>query len=408
VWKGIVYATWDLQAGATSRIDTYDPVTNTAATVNLSHPSTTNSNMTAFFSLDDRLFFFVFGASLVTATIFEFKLGSWVDTGLTTANLNGNFGAPGSFRVGNDVFLFFGTSTPARLMCLKANIATPGAALTLVEITAPIPAALQSGTTIGSSGQYRLYGFVDTVTTPGSATAYLMFFPDGSATAIPTLFRWVDESTEMVVAASPQLTGASGVPVAFYGGGEAINGLGTSSSPLVTTSPDGATQGADGVVVSFRAYGDPLVVPHGAVTGTFSVGEVATQVPSGATGTILRVGANEVWLTNAAGSWTDTQTFTTAGGSAAQNGAATGGASDKTVEARYFLGPGSTGLGVPITGIATIVPGSVTGGGGAVESGNSIINVTADGRTYSFEWDFLTDGVPQALIDHLELFITRP
>jgi hypothetical protein len=320
-------------------------------------------------------------------------------------------GQLGSFRVGNDVFLFAGDGNTTALRCLKVNVPVPGGALAIAEITAAIPAVLQAGSSIGTPAQYKVYGILDSEAVPGSSTAYLYFVPDGTLTAVPTLFRWIDEFTPMVVAASPQLTGESAVPSLFYGGGESFNGLGTPTSKLVTTSPEGSAQGTLGAVISFSAWGDALVVPHGAIAGTITVGDVATQAPSGATGIVLRTGANEMWLTNATGAWTNGQGFATVGGpggSATQNAVSTGGAADKTVVARFFLGPGNTGAGVPITGIATIVPGSVTGGGGAVESGNSIINLTADGRTFTFEWDFLTDGVPQALIDNVELFITRP
>jgi hypothetical protein len=412
IHKGIAYSTSGADGTVGIKVKTFDLVTRAVANtfVNMSSSMSSTNNTSVFFVVDDRLFVYTVATVGTPGAVFEFSFGTWLDTGLVLPSIACSLGAAGAFRLGGIVYAFVGDNGTTALRCLKFFVAAPGGALQFTELFTPIPAVLQTGSTIGTPDQYRCYGIVDTVTVPGTATAYLYFVPSGALSAIPTLFRWAGEGAPMVVAASPQLTGESGVPSLFYGGGDSFNGLGTTASPLVTVSPEGNAQGTQGVVVSFSAWGDALVVPHDASGGAFTVGLVATQVPSGATGTILRVGPNEIWLTQDSGTpWVNGQAITdTSTGAANQNAATTGGANDKTVEARFFLGAGQTGLGVPITGIATIVPGSVTGGGGAVEVGNEIQNVTADGRTFSFEWDFLSDGVPQALIDNLELFITRP
>ncbi|GAG52833.1 unnamed protein product, partial [marine sediment metagenome] len=232
-------------------------------------------------------------------------------------------------------------------------------------------------------------------------TAYVCFYPNNGESDVPTLFRFIDDTTPMAVAASPNVNGQNNGLSLHFGGGEVLNGYTTPSNPLVTVSPEGNVQGTAGLIISFSAHGAPVVVPHGAVTGTITVGDVCTQVGSGATGVVLRTGTNQTWLSQATGVWTNGQLFNAVGGpggSATQNAAATGGLADKTVVARFTLDAGQTGIGVPVDGICTIVPGSVTGGSGATDSSDTIINVTADSRTFSFEWDFLSDGVPQALI----------
>jgi len=258
---------------------------------------------------------------------------------------------------------------------------------------------------------------VDAQTVPGSATGYVLFLPTQAGSAVPTLLQWVDEFTEMTIAASPDSSGTSGYSIAPFGGGELINGISTPLSKMISTSDEGNAQGPIGVLNTFSCWGDPVVVPHGAITGAITVGDVATQSPSGATGIVLRTSPNETHIRQSVpaggAAWIDTQLITFvggAGGTATQNAAATGGAADKTIDVRFHLGAGSIGIGVPITGLATIVPGSLvdSGGGPAVLVGNQIQQVTADGRDYTFEWDFFADGIPEATVDDIQLSTLRP
>jgi hypothetical protein len=413
VHKGIVYAS-NPQGGSNIRVSSFEPITRTVQQVTILTNDAPNLAPYSFsyFSLDDRLFLWAVGSSAAVTRMWEFKLGAWVritPAGIPTWDTaNGN---AGSIRIGQDVFIFSGDDVSDALVCMKVTVPSPGATPVCTVITAPIPAALQAGSTIGTPNNYRCFGFVDTVSTPGTPIGYLTFYPDGTITAIPTIFRWVDESTEMTVAASPQILGSSGIPIQLYGGGENLNGLSTATSRLVTTSPDGNSQGTDGVQVDFEADGDPVRVSHDASGPAFTLGLVVTQTPSGATGTIDKLSTTnqELWLRDVTGTFVAGQTITDSGtGSAVQVGASAGGANDKTVQARYHL-VGQEAIGVPSTGLCSIVPGSVTGGGGATDSGgNSIINVTADGRQYTWEWDFLADGVPEGVVANIEIFVTRP
>lgn len=414
VHKGIVYGKRNTPNN-TMRVMSYDPVTNVGALVTWTTndaPLLTTASF-VYFSLDDRLFVLMNSNNAVVSRMYEFKFGAWVritPSGIPTLDTtNGDYDV---IKIGDDVFMLGPDNVTTALVCYKINVAAPGAVPTMTALTAPVPSVLRAGTTVGSPDNYRVHGFVDTFTTPGSPVGYFMFWPDETVSAIPTLFRWNDEATEMSVAASPQILGSSGAPRNQYGGGESMNGLSTSTSPLVTTSPEGNSQGANGVQIDFSAEGDPVVVVHDGSGPNFTTGLVVTQTPSGATGTIDRLdnGLNTLHLRGVTGTFVAGQTITDTGtGSGVQVGASTGGASDKTVTARYHLS-GLVGIGVPSTGICTIVPGSVVDGEGgpAVESGNSIINVTADGRSFSFEWDFFADGVPEGLIDNIELFISRP
>jgi hypothetical protein len=172
------------------------------------------------------------------------------------------------------------------------------------------------------------------------------------------------------------------------------------------------------------------VLPHGAVTsGPFQVGETVTGGTSGATGTITHLGLGGAGEQLVKVEWTSSPTQFSAGevitggtsGASATLSSAPlgswGGGADKTIRARYFYdAAGPSGKGVPITGYCTMVAGSGfkgtvskgTGPGGSDE----LTNVVADGSVggdspASFEWDFLTDGVPQFLVTSLVFEIDR-
>ena len=417
--KGILYSYSPHAGGNLFLIDTFDPVTDAITQTSVSTTLFTPQDG-SFFSLDDRLFIILAEVDGATANaqpaqIWEFRLGAWVFTGINGASYAILNGGTGLFVTQGAAYFFGGSGTAVlsgvdALLLTKITVPVPGGPPVAVELTAPIPGPLQVVATIGTPEDYRLHGIVDTVSVPGSETAYLLFYPDSTVGAIPTLLRFVDDVTPMVAAASPQHTGTSGPPDNLFGGGESFDGLSIPTSRLVTTSPEGTAQGTNGMVKSFSAWGDPIRIPHDGSGPAFTEGLVVTQAPSGATATVLFQSATELWVTQDSGTaWVNGQAITDSGaGSAVQNGAQAGGAADKTVVARFHLGAGQTAIGVPITGICTVVPGSVTGGGGAVEVGNTITNVTADGRTFSFEWDFLADGIPQASIANVQVFISRP
>ncbi len=395
-------------------LKSYDVAANTTV-INYGDPGflgvSGNAASVAFFSLDDRLFCQESArtsGSTPISGLFEFT-GSWNLIGpATDFGCDAQAGRIASMRVGDDVFVFgsggaFGAS--AGLKCGRWQVLTPGAAPTFTDFTTPVvPPGLRSPGS-GDPDQYVCHAFVDASTVPGTPRYFLMFFDDSASSVVPTLYEFTNESTVLASIGNPDITGAFSRVVAHHGGGNYLNGIRTVSSPLVTTTPAGSEKGNTGVIVKFTAHESPLIVPHGSVTGTLSIGETATQTPSGATGVIVEVGTGQIKMGSVTGTWTDTQGFTTAGGSATQNAVTTEGLADKTVTARFFKS-GTTVKGVPVT-LVSMVAGSGTGGG--TVSGNQFINVTADELTeYSFQWDFLGDTVDPIEIASFKLFITRP
>lgn len=192
---------------------------------------------------------------------------------------------------------------------------------------------------------------------------------------------------------------ASGGPDTLTGGGSGSTTV--ADTVLRHTAPvaagpfevgqtvQGGTSLATGVVTVLGIAGE-LVKVDSVAGGPFQIGEVITQT------TGPNAGANATLTSAPLGS--------------------TGGAADKTIRARYFIGASQTGLGVPISGVCTMVAGS--GSGGVVSKGtgpggtDELINVVADGAVggdapVSFEWDFLTDGVPKFLVDNVQFGIDR-
>ena len=373
------------------------------------------------FTLDDRYFvvsgrWTLTGGAAGDSSAFEFALGVFSDTGLAGVDwIFPNSGKGGALKVGDDVFLFGpagANDATAGLKCRRYRVATPGGAISQTDFTTPVVPPALRGPGIGTPVRYKVVGFVDTVTNPGPPRYFLMFWPDSSISALPTLFEFIDETTELINRGSPDINGRYSLSTGLYGGGEFVNGIGTLASPLVTTSPRGNVKGATGVIVSFSAHGNALRVPHDAAGPAFTLGLVATQAPSGATGTIIEVGANHVLLGAVTGTWTNGQTFTDSGtGSAAQNAAATGGTADNTVTPRYHFSSG-LGLGVPVSGVCSMVPGSGVGGTVVIDGGGAGVdqlqNVIADDGVKSFEWDFFSDSIPEGLIENIELTIVRP
>ena len=170
------------------------------------------------------------------------------------------------------------------------------------------------------------------------------------------------------------------------------------------------------------------VLRHGAVTGgPFEAGESILGGSSGATAVITEVGLNLIKVDTVVGGpfqalETITQTTGINAGAVATTTAAapegsTGGAADKVARFRYFLGAGNTGQGVPSTGLCTLVPGTLIGGG-SLQAGNTEIGgLIADAPeilttdpvpVHSVEWDFLGDGVPEGLVERIQLEAVRP
>ena len=364
-----------------------------------------------FFSVDGRLFMAGQQQSNLQMNAWEFVLGTWIDSGILGLNItsDGNFSM---FKLNGIVYGFYGESVAQSLRCAKYEVLVPGGPLVWTDLITPIPVLLRDGTGIGVPGSFRTLCFVDNQSTPGTAQPYVMFFPDDIAGAVPTLFQWNGEGAEMTVAASPQTTRDSTTPENLYGGGEAFNGSTTVASPLLSTTPGGNAQGTTGVLFSFSLWGDPVRIQHGAITGTITEGDVATQTPSGATGIVLRTSPNETWIQGSApvgaAAWIDTELITFVGGPGGpvnQSAPATGGAADKTVDIRFAL-VGGTGKDVPVTGIAAIVPGSLTPDG--TLGGDQLQDLVADGRTYQAEWDFFANGIVDGSFDNIQLTAIRP
>jgi hypothetical protein len=190
----------------------------------------------------------------------------------------------------------------------------------------------------------------------------------------------------------------------------------------VITQTSGAATGATATLEH--------VLAHGAVSGgPFEVGESILGSISLATAVITEVDVGLIKVdTVVGGPFQSGETITqTTGINSGANGVlsagpagSTGGLADKVVRFRYFLGAGSTGQGVPSTGLCTLIPGTLVGGG-ALQSGNTEIGglladdatreVSAPAQaivTRTVEWDFLGDGVPEGLLQRVQLEVSRP
>jgi hypothetical protein len=231
----------------------------------------------------------------------------------------------------------------------------------------------------------------------------------------------VDDTSELAVAANMPTTSEYAYPDTYWGSGPFLNGIETANAKLVTGQVVSGIKGSQGMELRSRLYGDPLVVPHGAISpgggaAQFDVGETLTS-SSGGSATILesKPTTGEVRLFDVTGTFLngDTLTMTTgpnSGANATQSAASSGGLADKTVRFRYFLDNTRT-LGVPATGICTLVPGSNNKGSIV---GNEVQGLIAEyllginPGTIDVEWDFLTDGVAEAAVAAVKLEVVRP
>lgn len=161
-----------------------------------------------------------------------------------------------------------------------------------------------------------------------------------------------------------------------------------------------------GMKYTFKAYGDPTVLYHGTVTGTFVAGAIVTGSESGATATIVRVNSTAKTLEVGGVSVTPfvaADNLSTPGGNSAPSVSVdpTGGGADYSVKLYH-----STNQGTPTT------PSSLTGnatGGSALRVGNQVNGIKADEvTTYTCVWDFETDLVDygQGFTDLLRIFKT--
>jgi hypothetical protein len=171
------------------------------------------------------------------------------------------------------------------------------------------------------------------------------------------------------------------------------------------------------------------VIDHGPVTAgvPFVLGETVTGGTSGTTGVVTHLGpggAGEVYLkmdTIAGPGFVlgELLTGTTSGAIATSTSAPrgySGGSAVKKVRLRYFVGANLSGIGVPVSGFATLVAGSGvncvvtkgTGPGGSDEATAIIADGAVGGDPkISVEWDFLTDGVPNFKTDQVQFEIDR-
>jgi len=417
------------------KLQSFNPVT--GAQVFYSYPAGSPSSLhqAVFFSVDDRLFIVwaLNNRDSGNAPVYEFSLGAWVSAGVSIrfdrglpvgGTQNGTGWANGTaFRVGDAAYLICKGSNAGGsgasndgLSCYKFTVASPGGALQVSEHITVIPSNIRRGTaTLPDQDRYLVRSIVDDQTDPTSPTAYVIFCPESDVETSATAFRFVDDSTELINEGTLPTSSSYGFPDTFFGSGHFLNGIETGSK-LVTGEVWTAAKGQSGAQINYRLFGDPLVAAHGAVTGgPFEVGETITS-SSGGSATILEARSAEVRLHSVSGAFNDTDTLTqttgtNAGANAAQSGASTGGAANKTFRLRYFRS-GTKTLGVPSTGICTLIPGTNTRG--SIVGGNEIQNEIAewsgnDGPgSGQVEWDFITDGVAEASIVVVKAEVVTP
>ncbi|HEU03199.1 hypothetical protein LCGC14_0273590 [marine sediment metagenome] len=271
--------------------------------------------------------------------------------------------------------------------------------------------------------------FKRTLPTAGLLTVEVSTIVGGPFTAGETLTGSIGGGTATLAAPPPAeyevlsvLTGLTSGATAIISGDGANEGLYVRE--VIGTFAEGEEVEDDTGTRSTLDH----VLQHGAVTlGPFQVAESILGGTSGATADITHLGiggAGEqlVKVDNVAGGpFQNGEVITggTSGASAPLSAAPAGvhgGLADKTIRARFFLGAGPSGKGIPLTGFATMVAGS--GFKGTVSKGSGpggsdeLINVIADGTVGgdippSFEWDFLADGVPKFLVTSMAFEIDR-
>lgn len=439
-------------SGDPDRFCSFEPSVGTIATY--AFPPAGSDNTTnpvdwqrlIYFSHDDRLFMIAGNKDNHDAYTWEFKFGGWVaHTGVNTRhffqNQNSQYWYATAFYYRGAAYLFYRTTTGGAITdqnsgisCWKSYVPSAGANPIASYITDPvIPASMRAGQNIiGDSRHYGLWSFVDDQTDPANPVPYIIFVPDIEIPGSASLFRFSKPSNDPSINDEPELEYLGEIPAntqyafpdTYWGAGAYLNGRETANAKLVTTQILGSQKGTQGVLIDFRAYGDPLVVPHNTVStptiGPFEAGETVTS-SSGGSATILesRPTTGEIRLFNVTGNFNngDTLTQTTGtnvGTTAIQNADSSGGLADKTVRFRYFLN-GSRSLGTPSTGICTLVVGTNTDGTlikspGADEIQNlkaeHLLDVNAG--TFQVEWDFLADGIAEAATASIKAEIVRP
>jgi hypothetical protein len=437
-WKNLAWASQRVNG----TIYSYDPVSGIETIYAAPAPTTGSQLWTRFFSVDDRLFVVYEKASRdFASTVYEFSLGSFISTGVTIRydrGLPSGGTQPGrgvasstAFKHGDSAYVVAKGSDPAASSAADEGLGfyrffvnTPGGALQVQELTAQIPVAIRRAgpSTLPDQQRYMVWSFVDDQTDPANPQPYVIFCPESDAETGATLFRLVmDGVTEWVNEVSLPTTSYFGYPDAFWGAGHFLNGKETTGSKLVTGEVWTTTKGSAGVQLNYKAYGDQLVVPHGAVTaGPFETNETITSSSGGSAtiGETLPV-TGEVRLFSVTGTFlngdTITQTTgTNAGANAVQSAPSSGGQADKTVRFRYYL-DGQRTLGVPSTGICSLVAGSNSRG--VIVGGNEIQNEIAEFGDNNLvfgpvpgivEWDFLSDGIPEASVSAIKIEVERP
>lgn len=172
------------------------------------------------------------------------------------------------------------------------------------------------------------------------------------------------------------------------------------------------------------------VLPHGLVTGgPFEATQSILGGTSGATAVITEAGLGYIKVdTVVGGPFSPSEAITqTSGPNTGATAAATsdaplghtGGAEDKIVQFRYYYGAGGEGQGSPgspaVSGLCTLVPATLQGGGTLISGNTQISDVAAADRSRagdpavrSVEWNFLADGLPEGLVDRIQLEAIRP
>lgn len=404
MFRGVMHFMFGEDDGNPNNMATWDPATDSMGLV--SHPLPTDVNNIAFCVFEGRLFM-VYPSTRGAAAewrLAEFTGGSWNQVAVIETNANFNLDMNGTtrddiyhtvrpalFTNGTNMYAIIGGSPSGggsgwRVYRID-NTITP----THITASGALPATLVAtgdGGSSGTTGTVRSHGWrpiTDIDSTPGTLANYLFYNTGTSGIGSSvTLYLWNGESTPITEVDS---------------GGDRIHSL-----PMTTSAVGGErlfvpgeldvavisrTAVVGGEQLSFIAYGDPVVISHGGITGTINAGDTVTGNTSGATATVVSITSSEIKLGNvASGPFQNGETiYETLGvNEVTASSAPSGGAADKTISFRFNT------QGEPPTALATLT-GSATGGT-ATRSGNTIINVIADGVIeYSAVWDVSTDGL---------------
>jgi len=390
----LFYTSWDQ-----AKVHQFDPSAPSYTTYNVTGAGSMYTSVGEFFVHNNDLWYlgplYPSGSTNLSAGLFKFSAGAFpLQQSLTgvVQGGGGNHVARAKWTVlnfGTDTIYAFitGTATGAAYYagtyCIK--LVWNGSSWTQTDKTDPvIPSALRAPVTGGNSAYevIRWYVLLDIDTNPASPAAYLWFNSCASADSW-VYYEWNGEGSVLSVAGT---VGAYGIvmPMVIRGGGERVFSSGEPSVEIT-----GKAKGSGGMEISFKAFGDPVILSHGTVTGTFSEGETVTGGISGATAVITRVNSSAQTLEVGnvqGGPFNSSETITTAGGSATTNGAQSGGTTSYTVKLFYDINQQLPDNQCTLTGGVT--------GGSASRNGNQIDSVTADGVIeYTTIWNFTGDGL---------------